>query len=195
MRSFSILSIAAMSSSDCATVSRLRQAALCMSSCIRARSRRVHSAAPPPSRSPVPAGAGTAGEVSSGGGYVVAVASERSVADADAVFRNLQAKFPNQLGGREPIMRRTDLGPKGTYYQASIGPLRVQESSGWSMQLAESCRRELSCREKLRDVRPPARELIAVHGAPRCDVLPELLKAARCGGALGGKATASSVAC
>jgi SPOR domain len=70
----------------------------------------------------MPAGAGTAAGLSSGGGYVVAVVSERSVADADAVFRSLQAKFPNQLGGREPIMRRTDLGPEGTYYQASIGP-------------------------------------------------------------------------
>jgi SAM domain (Sterile alpha motif)/SPOR domain len=82
----------------------------------------VRSAAAPPSRSRVPAGTGTAAELSSGGGYVVAVASERSVADADAVFRSLQAKFPNQLGGREPIIRRTDLGPEGTYYQASIGP-------------------------------------------------------------------------
>jgi hypothetical protein len=52
----------------------------------------------------------------------VAVASERSAADAEAVFRSLQAKFPNQLGGREPIVRRTDLGPEGIYYQASIGP-------------------------------------------------------------------------
>ena len=70
----------------------------------------------------MPTGTGTAAEVSSGRGYVVAVASERSVADADAVFRSLQAKFPNQLGGREPIMRRTDLGPEGTYYQAAVGP-------------------------------------------------------------------------
>jgi hypothetical protein len=82
----------------------------------------VHSAASPPSRPRMPAGTGTAAEVSSGGGYVVAVASERSVADADAVFRSLQAKFPNQLGGREPIVRRTDLGPEGIYYRASIGP-------------------------------------------------------------------------
>jgi hypothetical protein len=81
-----------------------------------------HSAASPPSRSPMPAGTGTAAEASSGGGYAVAVASERSAADADAVFRSLQAKFPNQLGGREPIVRRTDLGPEGIYYRASIGP-------------------------------------------------------------------------
>ena len=65
---------------------------------------------------------GTAAEASSGGAYLVAVASERSAADAEAVFRSLQAKFPNQLGGREPIVRRTDLGPEGTYYRASIGP-------------------------------------------------------------------------
>jgi hypothetical protein len=70
----------------------------------------------------MPAGTGTAVEASSGGGYAVAVASERSAADAEAVFRSLQAKFPNQLGGREPIVRRTDLGPEGIYYQASIGP-------------------------------------------------------------------------
>jgi hypothetical protein len=82
-----------------------------------------HSAASPLSHSRMPAAVmGTAAEASSGGGYLVAVASERSAADAEAVFRSLQAKFPNQLGGREPIVRRTDLGPEGTYYRASIGP-------------------------------------------------------------------------
>ena len=81
-----------------------------------------HSAASPPSRSRTHAGTGSAAEPSSGGGYAVAVASERSAADADAVFRSLQAKFPDQLGGREPIVRRTDLGPEGIYYRASIGP-------------------------------------------------------------------------
>jgi hypothetical protein len=81
-----------------------------------------HSAAAAPSRSRMPAGTGPAAEASSGGSYAVAVASERSVADAEAVFRSLQAKFPNQLGGRDAIVRRTDLGPEGIYYQASIGP-------------------------------------------------------------------------
>jgi hypothetical protein len=70
----------------------------------------------------MPAGTATAAAASSGGGYAVAVASERSAADADAVFRSLQAKFPNQLGGRERIVRRTELGPEGIYYRASIGP-------------------------------------------------------------------------
>jgi SAM domain (Sterile alpha motif)/SPOR domain len=85
-----------------------------------------YSAAQPPPRSRMPA---TAAEASSGGGYGVAVASERSAADADAVFRSLQAKFPNQLGGREPIVRRTDLGPEGIYYQASIGPFMSMKAA------------------------------------------------------------------
>jgi sporulation related protein len=85
-----------------------------------------HSAAQPPPRSRIPAGVV---EASSGGGYAVAVASERSASDADAVFRSLQAKFPNQLGGREPTVRRTDLGPEGIYYQASIGPFSSMKAA------------------------------------------------------------------
>jgi hypothetical protein len=77
----------------------------------------------------MPAGTGTAAETSLGGGYDVAVASERSAADADAVLRSLQAKFPNQLGGRELIVRRTDLGPEGTYYRASIGPFASMKAA------------------------------------------------------------------
>ena len=70
-----------------------------------------------------------AAEASSGGSYEVAVASERSVADAEAVFRSLQAKFPNQLGGRDAIVRRTDIGPEGTYYRASIGPFTSMKAA------------------------------------------------------------------
>jgi hypothetical protein len=57
------------------------------------------------------------------------VASERSAADAHAVFRTLQAKFSNQLGGREPIVRRTDLGAEGIYYGAIVGPFASMEEA------------------------------------------------------------------
>ena len=57
------------------------------------------------------------------------MASERSAADADAVFRSLQAKFPNQLGGRKPIVRRSDLGPEGIYYRALIGPFVAKKEA------------------------------------------------------------------
>ena len=73
------------------------------------------------------AGRGTPVKVSSGGAYAVQVASQRSAAEARASFRALRAKFPNQLGGREPIVRRTDLGAKGIYYRAMVGPFASME--------------------------------------------------------------------
>jgi hypothetical protein len=58
----------------------------------------------------------------SAGGYVVQISSQRSEADAQASFRSLQSKFPKELGDREAIVRRADLGPKGVYYRAMVGP-------------------------------------------------------------------------
>jgi hypothetical protein len=50
------------------------------------------------------------------------VSSQRSEADAEAAFRSLQGKFPGQLGNRQPVIRRVDLGDKGIYYRAMVGP-------------------------------------------------------------------------
>ena len=68
---------------------------------------------------------------SAGGGYAVQVTSERSEAEAESAFHALQAKYPNQLGGREPIVRRADLGAKGTYYRALVGPFAsIEQAAG-----------------------------------------------------------------
>ena len=56
------------------------------------------------------------------GTYAVQVASQRNEADAQASFRGLQAKYPNQLGGRQVSIHKVDLGAKGTYYRAMVGP-------------------------------------------------------------------------
>ena len=74
-------------------------------------------------------GTGTAAELSSRGGYAVQVASESKAADAHMVFRTLQTKFPKQLGKRQPIVRRTDLGAKGIYYRAMVGPFGTTEEA------------------------------------------------------------------
>lgn len=67
----------------------------------------------------------------SGGGFAVQVTSQRNEADAAAAFRALQAKFPGELGGREPIIHRTDLGAKGIYYRVLVGPFAsVEEAEG-----------------------------------------------------------------
>jgi hypothetical protein len=65
----------------------------------------------------------------SGSGYAVQVTAERTESNAQAAFRALQAKYPNQLGGREWIIRRVDLGAKGTYYRALVGPFESAEKA------------------------------------------------------------------
>jgi cell division septation protein DedD len=57
-----------------------------------------------------------------GGGYAVQVSSQRSEAEAQSSFRDLQAKYPDVLGSRTPIIRRADLGAKGIYFRAMVGP-------------------------------------------------------------------------
>jgi cell division septation protein DedD len=56
------------------------------------------------------------------GSYTVQVSSQRSEADAQAAFRSLQAKFPNQLGGKQALIHKVELGDKGTFYRAMVGP-------------------------------------------------------------------------
>jgi len=57
-----------------------------------------------------------------GGGYAVQVSSQRSEEEAQSSFRDLQAKYPDVLGGRTPIIRRADLGAKGIFFRAMVGP-------------------------------------------------------------------------
>jgi len=77
-----------------------------------------------------PAAASTGGP-----GSYVQVSSQRSEGEAQAAFRSLQAKFPDQLGGRQPSIQKADLGAKGTYYRAMVGPFA---NAGEASQLCSS---------------------------------------------------------
>jgi hypothetical protein len=70
-----------------------------------------------------------------GGGYVVQVSSQKNEADALASFRMMQGKYPAVLGTRSASVRRVDLGEKGVYYRAMVGPFG---SSGEAAQLCDS---------------------------------------------------------
>jgi len=59
---------------------------------------------------------------SAGGGYLVQVSSQKNESDAQASYRALQSKFPGVLGSRPPVIKRADLGDKGVYYRAMVGP-------------------------------------------------------------------------
>jgi SPOR domain len=64
-----------------------------------------------------------------GAGYAVQVSSQRSEAEAQAAYRALQAKFPQQLGSHHVVFRRADLGDKGVYYRALVGPFATSEQA------------------------------------------------------------------
>jgi cell division protein FtsN len=55
-------------------------------------------------------------------GYLVQISSQRNEADAQASFKALQSKFPSVLGSQTPVIKRADLGDKGIYYRAMVGP-------------------------------------------------------------------------
>jgi cell division septation protein DedD len=65
----------------------------------------------------------------SGGGFAVQVTSERNESNAQAALQALLQKYPNQLSGRQPIIRRADLGAKGIYYRVLVGPFASAEEA------------------------------------------------------------------
>ena len=77
---------------------------------------------PPASETASAAPSAPVAPVATGGGYAVQVSSQRSEEEAQSSFRDLQAKYPDLLGGRTPIIRRADLGAKGIFFRAMVGP-------------------------------------------------------------------------
>jgi cell division septation protein DedD len=63
------------------------------------------------------------------GHFVVQVSSQRSEADAQASYKALQQKYASVLGGHDPIIRRADLGDKGTFYRAQVGPFATMDEA------------------------------------------------------------------
>jgi len=83
---------------------------------------RVASNTPLQTAPVAPAPAPAASSSSGGGGYLVQVSSQKNEADAQASYRALQSKFPAVLGSHSPVIKRADLGDKGVYYRAMVGP-------------------------------------------------------------------------
>jgi hypothetical protein len=83
------------------------------------------ASAPPPARvasAPQPA-------ASAGGSYLVQVSSQRSEAEAENAYRGIQSKFGSVLGSQPHTVRRADLGAKGVYYRAMVGPFASREEA------------------------------------------------------------------
>jgi hypothetical protein len=63
------------------------------------------------------------------GGYLVQVSSKLSEIDAKTSYQELQDKFPAVLGSRSPVIKRADLGDKGVYYRAMVGPFGTPDEA------------------------------------------------------------------
>ena len=60
---------------------------------------------------------------------MVQVSSQKTEADAQASYKALQGKFPTVLGSRPPLIKRADLGEKGVFYRAMVGPFGSPEEA------------------------------------------------------------------
>jgi cell division septation protein DedD len=95
---------------------------------------RQAAVSPPPSYSPPSAGEGRIGggvaaaPAVEAGGFVVQLSAQRSEAEAQAAFRSLQSKYA-ALSGRDPLIRRKDLGEKGIFFAAQVGPFGVKSDA------------------------------------------------------------------
>ena len=88
-----------------------------------ARPAQTASTAPAQAVAPPPA-------VSAGGhGYAVQLSAQRSEAEAQSSFRSMQAKYRSQLAGQKLVIRKVDLGTKGTYYRTLVGPFGSQNAA------------------------------------------------------------------
>lgn len=76
-----------------------------------------------------PARARVASGPAGNGSYLVQVSSQRSEADAQTAFRSLQSRYSNVLGERQAVIRRADLGEKGVYYRAMVGPFASRDQA------------------------------------------------------------------
>lgn len=54
--------------------------------------------------------------------YRVQLASSRSEKEARAYWQRLTTQYATVIGGREPVVEKTDLGALGTFYRLQIGP-------------------------------------------------------------------------
>jgi cell division septation protein DedD len=62
-------------------------------------------------------------------GFVVLVSSQRSEENAQAAYEALKRKHPTLLAERALIIKRADLGDKGAYYRAVVGPFDTAEEA------------------------------------------------------------------
>ncbi len=62
-------------------------------------------------------------------GSYVQVSSQKTEGDAEASFKALQSKYSGILGSKPSTIRRADLGEKGIFYRAMVGPFGTTDEA------------------------------------------------------------------
>jgi len=88
----------------------------------------IQDSFPPPPRASAPP-TRVASAPASGGGYLVQVSSQKSEADAESAYRSIRAKYSSVLGSHPHQVRRADLGSRGVYYRAMVGPFGSRDAA------------------------------------------------------------------
>lgn len=63
------------------------------------------------------------------GAYVVQVSSQKSETDALGSWKVLQSRYPQLLGSYKATVKKADLGDRGVYYRAQVGPFTTREQA------------------------------------------------------------------
>src|SRR5262245_1067353 len=79
------------------------------------------AAVAPPAREPAPK-SGSALVTASTSGYVAVLSSQKSRMDALKAFADLQQKYGDVLSSKTPDVQEANLGDKGIWYRAVVGP-------------------------------------------------------------------------
>jgi cell division septation protein DedD len=93
---------------------------------------RLANAAP---AAPAPAPAAAAAVPSGSGDFTVQLAAPGSESEARATFAALQRKYPGQLGGHAPIVKKTELAGGKTVYRLRVGPYSRDDAATMCTQL------------------------------------------------------------
>jgi len=62
-------------------------------------------------------------------GYVAVLSSKKSRMDALKAFADIQQKYGDVLGSKTPDVQEADLGDKGLWYRAVVGPPGSREAA------------------------------------------------------------------
>jgi hypothetical protein len=76
---------------------------------------------------PTPAAA--APQTNGSGNYVVQVASHKTPEEAQGAWANLRQQYAQIFTGRNADIRKVDLGDRGTFYRAMVGPMNREQAN------------------------------------------------------------------